>query len=64
MFELLYNWVLNDLIGWTTSTPSDYMLKTFALLITYTLMFFLIYAIWWLVRWSIRFVSSLFPWGT
>lgn len=62
IFEILYNWSLYDLLGFTSTSQATWLLPSFALLITYISMFMLLYSLFWLVKWVIRFVSMRFFW--
>lgn len=62
MFDYLYTWILYDILGYSVSTQPAFMLEPFALLLTYIAMALLIYLIVYFTKWSIRFVSVLFPW--
>jgi hypothetical protein len=62
IFEYLYNWSL-ELVGYTDTVPSEWLLPQFALLLSYILMGITLYATWWLTKWVIKFISSQFPWG-
>lgn len=61
-FDSLYNWILDDIIGFTVSTSQAYMLEPFALLLTYLAMFLLLASLWYLIKWVVQFISRWFPW--
>lgn len=60
MFDYLYEWILTDIIGNSVYMAS--MTEPFTLLLTYIAMFMVLWALVYLVKWTIKFVSVLFPW--
>lgn len=62
LLNYLYNWISNDLVG-ISGIPELVSIENL-LIPLLTIMFFIavIYALWYLVGWVIKFISYAMPW--